>query len=83
LRPNVRGERAVTVKAFFPLYPPIRFHSDAHNDLYYKFVDEFNKPKSVIIRGTGFHDGEKNECTGIALHPDTSKTIFRTKPIRA
>jgi hypothetical protein len=76
LRPNVRGDGAVTVKAFFPLYPPIRFHSDAHNDLYYKFVDEFKKPKSVIIRGTSFHDGEKMSVRASPCTPTLQKRFF-------
>jgi hypothetical protein len=55
---NSTSKRAISVQAVFPLYPPIRLHSDTHNELYYSFIDEFSKSRQFPVRGTDFQDSD-------------------------
>jgi len=58
LKPYMASSASIALRAVFPLYPPIRLHSERHNELYYKFINEFEKPQKFSIRGSDFHDGE-------------------------
>ena len=68
--------KAVPVKAFFALYPPVRIHSDAHYALYCKFIDEYEKPKHVSIKGSDFHDGEVLTVRTIPCTPKFHNRFF-------
>lgn len=49
----------VKLKALYALFPPLRFDIEESTDQYHRVLKDFENGKTVIIRGSSFHDGEK------------------------
>jgi hypothetical protein len=47
------------IRAIYPIWPPLRFDSDASVEIYRSFIDYFQTEKQLTVRGGTSHDGEK------------------------
>ncbi len=70
------GEQPAAIRAVYPLYPPIRLHSEGNVRLYSEFVQNFAEPKLILVQGSTFHDGEVLTVRVRRCTPSLQKKLF-------